>query len=95
MVQNCVGAAMLGTYTTLDAFIFKCSSIILALIFYDYILTLSEEMAFMWRSKSMVSILFVLNRYGSLFYGVVGFASGFPQLSEVGLVSQMLAAELN
>lgn len=56
----------------------------LALIVYDYVITFSEEITYIWQSKSsLVFVLFVLNRYGALLYGGLGVISEYTRSQEV------------
>lgn len=55
-----------------------------ALILYEYVITIKGEIRLVWqRRPSVVAILFLLNRYGVILYGIVNLASGYAATQEV------------
>ncbi|KIP10467.1 hypothetical protein PHLGIDRAFT_125514 [Phlebiopsis gigantea 11061_1 CR5-6] len=54
------------------------NSAILVLILYDHALTLRDEIETIWNRRwSFVTMVFVVNRYGTLVYGILAMASSF------------------
>ncbi|EKM58487.1 uncharacterized protein PHACADRAFT_140452 [Phanerochaete carnosa HHB-10118-sp] len=50
----------------------------MTLILWDHVITLSGEIRFIWRRKlSLVTALFIINRYGVLVYGALAIATEF------------------
>ncbi|GJE94622.1 hypothetical protein PsYK624_107930 [Phanerochaete sordida] len=67
-----VGGAVVDSYV---------STAIIALVVYDHAITLSDEIAYMWRHKpSAATFSFALNRYSVLAYGVVNFFSDYRKV---------------
>ena len=55
-----------------------------ALIVYEHIITLGEEIELIWGRKfSPVSVLFAVNRYGALLYGALAVSAGYVVDHEV------------
>ena len=59
-------------------------SALAALILYDYIITFENEVQLVWRHKAaIVDVLFYLNRYNTLLFGIINAASGYLREQEV------------
>ena len=68
---------------------------ILAILYYDFILTLPLEIDRFWvgsRSLSTVSLVFFMNRYLSVAFSIPGLYASFGLMSE--LVSKLLSNSL-
>lgn len=47
--------------------VYTCLTLLVALAYYDHLLTLRDEVRFIWRRRfSGVAVVFVLTRYGAL-----------------------------
>lgn len=56
----------------------------LALVVYDYLISIQDEVSFVWHRKfSFASVILVVNRYSVVLYGIFNFLSCYSKVRDL------------
>lgn len=82
--QSYVNAAAMGRASLSVGFDAGLNYTITALVVYDYVISLEDEVELVWRRKpSFASTLLLANRYGVLLNGILAFSSCYGKVGHV------------